>query len=55
MSLATGKAPTKMVVNQWLCIALLCAICFWVVLFYLVESAQAVAEQYISSQYGADR
>lgn len=37
-------------VNQWLCIALLGLICFWVVLFYIIHKAEAIADSLSDSQ-----
>jgi len=33
-------------VNQWICIALLALMCFWVVLYYLVHRAEAFGNDY---------
>lgn len=30
-------------VNQWLCIALIGLMCFWTVLYYVTNKAQAIA------------
>jgi hypothetical protein len=41
-------------VNQWLGIALISIMCFWVVLFYFTHKTQAIAESYsgkISSRH----
>ncbi len=40
----------KQSVNQWLCIALLGLICFWVVLFYIIHKAEAIADNFSDSQ-----
>jgi len=39
-SLAEMKQP----VNQWLCIAFLGLLCFWVVLFYATSKAYGIAD-----------
>ena len=46
-SLAEMKQP----VNQWLCIAFLGLLCFWTVLYYFTESAQAVGENFAVQRY----
>ncbi len=35
-------------VNQWLCIALIALMCFLVVLYYLVNRAEAFGNNYVS-------
>lgn len=40
----------KQKVNQWLCIALLGLMCFWTVLYYLTNKAQAISDNY-ADQY----
>ena len=37
-SLAELKQP----VNQWICVAFLCVLCFWVVLYYFTQETQAI-------------
>jgi hypothetical protein len=37
-------------VNQWLCLALVCLMAFWVVLYYFVHKAEAIGNQYSSSR-----
>ncbi len=39
----------KQVVNQWICIAFICLLCFWVVLYYFVNKTEAFGINYISS------
>ncbi len=41
-SLSEMKQP----VNQWLCIALISLLCFWTVLYYFTQTAQAIGENY---------
>jgi hypothetical protein len=36
-------------VNQWLCIAFICLICFWVVLYYFVNRTEAVGNSLAQS------
>ena len=36
-------------VNQWLCIALISFMCFWVVLYYLINRTEAFGDAYASS------
>ncbi|MBU6231973.1 MAG: hypothetical protein KGI45_03195 [Patescibacteria group bacterium] len=36
-------------VNQWLGIALISLMCFWVVLYYLVNRSEAIASNLVSS------
>jgi hypothetical protein len=43
-SMSAAKQP----VNQWLCIAFLGLFCFWTVLYYFTEKAQAIGENYVS-------
>lgn len=37
-------------VNQWLCIAFLGLICFWTVLTYVTEKAQAISDNYVADR-----
>jgi hypothetical protein len=37
----------KQIVNQWLCITLLCLMCFWTVLYYVVNQAQNVGKNLV--------
>ena len=39
----------KQNVNQWLCIALVSLMCFWTVLFYFTNKAQALGEDLVTS------
>ncbi len=39
----------KQRVNQWLSIALICLMCFWTVLYYLTNKAQAIGEDFVTS------
>jgi hypothetical protein len=36
-------------VNRWLCIALLCLMCFWVVLYYFGHKAQDFGEELVAN------
>lgn len=36
----------KQQVNQWLCIALIALMAFWIVLYYMTNKAQAVGDQF---------
>ncbi len=38
----------KQRVNQWLCIALIGLMCFWTVLYYVTNKAQAIAENFVA-------
>ncbi len=40
-------ASSKQAVNQWLGIAFIALICFWVVLYYFVNKTEAFGEIYI--------
>ncbi len=40
----------KQTVNQWLCIALVCLMCFWTVLYYLANKAEAIGESISSNE-----
>jgi hypothetical protein len=40
----------KQGVNQWLCIALLALMCFWTMLYYMTNKAQALGESYSVDQ-----
>lgn len=42
-----NSASSKQVVNQWLGIAFISLICFWVVLYYFVNMTEAFGEAYI--------
>ncbi len=44
----------KQSVNQWLCIALLGLICFWVVLYYLSNKANAIGNSIITTRFEFD-
>lgn len=48
-SLAALKQP----VNQWICVAFLAVWCFWTMLYYFVDKAQAIGENYYDSGFGA--
>ena len=39
----------KQPVNQWLCIAFMGVLCFWVVLYYMTERAAIIAESYTAN------
>lgn len=41
-SLAAIKEP----VNQWICIAFMGVLCFWVVIYYLNNRIQTIGENY---------
>jgi len=50
-SLSALKQP----VNQWLCIAFISLLCFWTVLYYFTNKAQAIGETYLAAyQYNND-
>lgn len=34
-------------VNQWLCIAFISLVCFWVVLIYVVDKTEAYGQNYV--------
>jgi hypothetical protein len=38
-------------VNQWLCIALISLMCFWTVLYYLTNKAQAIGNTLVVDSY----
>ena len=42
LSLAEMKQP----VNQWLCIAFIGVFCFWTMLYYFVQKADAVGKNF---------
>lgn len=37
----------KQPVNQWLCIALMGVMCFWVVIYYFVNQTEAVGNAFV--------
>jgi hypothetical protein len=39
-------AELKQPVNQWICIAFVGVLCFWVVLYYFTEKTKIIAEGY---------
>jgi hypothetical protein len=43
-SLAEIKQP----VNQWLCIAFLGVWCFWIMLYYVTQKAEAIGDSYFN-------
>ena len=42
LSLAEMRQP----VNQWLCVAFMGVLCFWTLLYYFVQKAQAVGKNF---------
>lgn len=40
----------KQQVNQWLCLALIALMAFWTILYYFIHKAEAIGNQYTSSQ-----
>ena len=41
----------KQQVNQWLCIALIGLMCFWTVLYYLTNKAEAIGSSLVADSY----
>lgn len=46
MKISLAASP-KQAVNQWLGIAFIALICFWVVLYYFVNKTEAFGETYV--------
>ncbi len=42
----------KQRVNQWLCLALLALMCFWVVLYYLTAKAEIIGNTIVANREG---
>ena len=36
-------------VNQWLCLALISLMCFWTVLYYVTDKAQAIGSNLVAN------
>ncbi len=45
----------KQQVNQYLCLALLALMCFWTVLYYLTDKAQALGDSIVADSYTASQ
>lgn len=41
-----NTASARMPVNTYLCLAFLCLLCFWTVLYYVTERAKILGESY---------
>ena len=36
-------------INQWLCITLICLMCYWTVLYYLGHKAENIGNSFVDS------
>ena len=45
----------KQTVNQWLCIALISLMCFWVVLYYFVHKTTAIGNNLVAGAAALER
>ena len=40
-------SEAKQPVNQWLCIAFISLCCFWTVLYYVTQKAEAIGDSFV--------
>ncbi|MFA6314870.1 MAG: hypothetical protein WC648_00660 [Candidatus Paceibacterota bacterium] len=49
-----SASEMKQPVNQWICIAFMLVFCFWTVLFYSVEKAKDIGNEFIAQGASID-